>query len=404
MCGPARRLLVLGILVSIALVADATTAEANGCSLGPYVQTYAPPIGCPVTVLRNKDHAWLSDPPHVEVIRAGEWIELTATVTARTERSLEVGYYEVDCHGNVVSTRFAQEPYEELTLDIAGAEVGDELAIDYAPGGTITASGTCPDPAAAPTPTPYCNGRYEPCPDEPPDDDGTLGDDTANVGCMSAGGGSMDLALVVLVAGFIAGRRRRTAVFGALALAILAPRAADAAGCYFGPNLLSSPAPRLGCPVVIAQNHYQGGAAPTLRVLRNTDNLDVTGAITTEQREVAMTYYQLDCDGLVVDQTQTQTPFDIFTIELSSKAQVGDMLLVEGVTTPIQPADPNTPCDALVEPMAFCNVMADMCHYDYDDAMGDDAASGCTSTGGGSNALSIVLVLGLVAAARRPRE
>lgn len=395
------------MLVSLGLAADATSAEANGCYLGPYVQTFSPPLGCPVTVLRNKDASWPDAPPRVEAIRDGEWIELTATVTARVDRTLEVAYYETDCHGNVISTRFSPAPYEEMTLDIADAQVGDELAIDYAVGGTIAAPGTCPDPGFAPTPMPFCDGHYEPCPYDPPggdgdgDGDGTLGDDIADGGCMSAGGGSLDLALVVLVAVFVAGaRRRRSAMFGALGVALLAPRAAGASSCYFEPSLLSSPTPRLGCPVVLAQEHYQGGPAPSLRVMRETDNLDVTGAVTTEEREIWLTYYQLDCDGSVVGQTQAPTSIDVFTIELSAKAQAGDRLLVAGIESPIQPADQDRPCDALVEPTAFCNVMADLCDYD-DDPLGDEASAGCMNAGGSR---SLLVVLGVLAVARRRRR
>jgi hypothetical protein len=111
-------------------------------------------------------------------------------------------------------------------------------------------------------------------------------------------------------------------------------------------------------------------------------------------------------DAMDLGETQTQTRFDIFTIELSSKAQVGDMLLVDGITSPIQPADPNTPCDAPIEPMAFCNVMADSCHYDDgDDTEGDDTENvGCMSAGGGTENAVMLLVLGAVAAGRRARR
>ncbi len=405
MRGLPRRLLVLAVLVPIALVADAATAEASGCFFGPYVQTIDPALGCPLTIIRKKDQYTGAD-PRVTIQRDDQLVDLRATVLEHRDLSLDVGYYETDCMGHVVSTRFEPAEYELFTLDIEGAAVLDQLWLDNAYAGTIGAPAQCADPAQTTTPEPSCSGNYDGCTYDPGGDDGNLGDDT-EVGCMSAGAGSLHGSLAVLAVAFLVSRRRRRAAskataIGVLALVALAPRAADASSCYLEPSLLSSSTPRLGCPVVIAQSHYTGAPDPTLRVLRDTDNLDVTGAISKEPRDIPMSYYQLDCDGRVIGETQTQTPYDVFTIELSSKAQAGDMLLVGGITSPIQPADPDVPCGAPIEPRAFCNVMADMCDYSYgDDTAGDDDV-GCMNAGGGRDAGALV-VLGLVLARRRRR-
>ena len=125
----------------------------------------------------------------------------------------------------------------------------------------------------------------------------------------------------------------------ALVVPALLPARAHASSCYLGPDLLSSPTPKLGCPIVISRNAYFGTADPVVRAIRNTDNLDVTGTIAHERRDIATPYYQLDCDGLVVDENDTVEPYDIFTIELSDKAQAGDMIYADGLAlTTLQPA------------------------------------------------------------------
>lgn len=194
-------------------------------------------------------------------------------------------------------------------------------------------------------------------------------------------------------------------VLGAIALASFAVRTADASSCYLGPELLSSAAPKLGCPIVVSRNAYQGYGEPVVRAIRDTDNLDVTGTVTTERREITTPYYQLDCQGSVEYENDVLEPYDIFTIELSEKAQVGDMIYTDGLA--IAPLQPAGECEPLVEPMPICTIMALDCHFhDNDDPPHDhDASVGCMSAGGGAtNAGSMVLVLGLAFVARRARR
>jgi hypothetical protein len=170
-----------------------------------HVVTPEIPLGCPLVVF--KDHEWSPQLPTVSVRDGDTWRDLPLTVLETETKNLDI-YMETidaDCnefHGSV------SRPWDRVTLDLGGVQVGDVVTVHGGTGPypTILPAGPCPTPGLPVSSLLYCQSPvqdYWAChPEDWPQDPA---DDDQGGGC-NAGGG-----LGIAAAALLAGLRRRRA-------------------------------------------------------------------------------------------------------------------------------------------------------------------------------------------------
>lgn len=132
----------------------------SGCFFGPYVLSYDAPVDCPITIVeRASDNG---PAPKAWVYRGNTQVDVTGEVEDLGAIELETVYYETDCNGTVLNESRYPELYKRVRLRLEGAEVGEQLWVNWYGAGIVQAStGTCP--ADLPIPEPSCNGTYQGC-------------------------------------------------------------------------------------------------------------------------------------------------------------------------------------------------------------------------------------------------
>lgn len=174
-----------------------------------HVVTTEIPLGCPLVVF--KDHEWSPQLPIVSVREADTWRDLPLTVLETETKNLDI-YMETidaDCnefHGSV------SRPWDRLTLDLGGVQVGDVVYVHggTGPNPTILPAGPCPTPGLPESSLLYCQSPvqdYWAChPENWPQDPADPGHEDGGFGGGCDAGGGLGLGAAALLLGL---RRRR---------------------------------------------------------------------------------------------------------------------------------------------------------------------------------------------------
>lgn len=187
----------LAALAGLSVFLLVRDAEANGCNLyQPAVVSPEVPINCPIVLFAHADLA-TADVTAIHY-EGSEPVDVTAS-TSRQRSTLKVrsNHYEAGtCAEYTVETL---EPFDVITIELEGVEVGDDIALQGVLGGTLRIV----DAAACPSMPPvfYCNEPV--CTPEGGWDDV----DDEGGGCSTNGASSGGFLLVTLFGLF--GLRRR---------------------------------------------------------------------------------------------------------------------------------------------------------------------------------------------------
>ena len=162
------------------------------------------------------------------------------------------------------------------------------------------------------------------------------------------------------------------------------------ASCAIEPAYVGTDTVPVGCALVVYMS--DATATPKVIAMRGSTRIDVTGTMTSEPVSVPLFVEESSCTG---EGTQSQYPFERFTIELSGVAQ-GDTLELEGVQTALlEPVRATVvaagACPGAIAPMLAC---ADDTPEDCEAlGVGD---GGCSSAPSPTGVATFALAIGLI--------